>query len=69
MRLIRAVIRILPQDHHFHVTKLGKAKGVKHIFSGRIDNFSGLTLAFDKLQSLLKVSLLLFITNDIMPRQ
>ena len=67
MRLVRAVIRILSQNHHFDIVELSEAESVEHIFLWRINGDARLTLAGDGSQSIHKIGLLLFSCQHIMP--
>ncbi|GAB7203766.1 hypothetical protein OS21_02550 [Dickeya oryzae] len=69
MRLIRAVVRILPQNHDFDVVKLSKAEGVKDIFLWRIDNLACRTFLMDKRQGVNKVRLFFLLGQHIVPGQ
>ena len=41
MGLVRAVVRILPQDHHLHLVEGGQVEGVEDIRARREHGFSG----------------------------
>ncbi|MNP36057.1 hypothetical protein D3C76_1294180 [compost metagenome] len=67
MRLSRTVIRVLAQNHHFHIIEFGIAKGVKHIFLRGIDRLTGLPFCGDSAERIHKIGLLFLFCQHVMP--
>ncbi|MNW01203.1 hypothetical protein D3C71_1968050 [compost metagenome] len=67
MGLVRAVIGILPQDHHFDVRQLGKAESVKHVFLRWINGLTSLAFISYKGECIQKVRLLFLFADDVVP--
>ena len=68
MRLVGAVIRVLPQNNHLDSSKLRQGKGVEHFVLGRINRRSRLPRLPDALPQLREIGLLFFCADGFMPR-
>ena len=69
MRLIGAVVGILPQDHHLDLIQLGQLEGIEHIGSWRVDHLARFPLGSDSCQRTLEIVLLFLRANHITPGQ
>ena len=67
MRLIRAVVRVLPEDDHAHLSELGGTKGVEYVGGGRLHNLPGCALVVHTMDDVLEIGLLFFRTDGFVP--
>ena len=67
MRLTRAVIRVLPQNHYFYISEFRRPKGIEYIALRRINGYPRLPVMAYLLQNRLKIRLFFFCTNCLVP--
>ena len=67
MRLPRAVIRVLSQNHDLYTSELCRPKGIEDIALRRINGYPCLPFVAHLLQNRLKIRLFFFRTNCLVP--
>ncbi|MNH21320.1 hypothetical protein D3C79_811250 [compost metagenome] len=67
MGLVRAVIGVLPQDHHLDLIQLGQLEGIEHLGGGGIDHLTRFPLLPDGRQGCLEIVLLFLRANHVSP--
>ena len=67
MRLVGAVVRVLPEDDHAHPAEFGGTEGVEHVGGGRVHNLPGFALVVHAVDNVLEIGLLFFRTDGFVP--